>query len=192
MPRKKGPEWKVLSDEYAKVWGKDTGMHEFCMKNTSAVVILSQGEVFAVDRPHIETSFCFGHGFCGITTEEDEERANRMADKAERDQDYFFEENMRRTGFDYQIDELSREGNEVLIRHAYIDHSNRIVSFTAGAPWNVEQYKDDAFIRVATDKDRKAIIRALEEAKDEFAKRLMTYLKRYGLSKVRSWTYLSD
>jgi hypothetical protein len=36
------------------------------------------------------------------------------------------------------------------------------------------------------------IIEGFQEVKKAFTKRLNTYLKRYGLTKVHSWTYLSD
>ena len=40
--------------------------------------------------------------------------------------------------------------------------------------------------------DVEKIIIAYEDVRSRFAKRLDTYLKRYGLSKVRSWSYWLD
>ena len=40
--------------------------------------------------------------------------------------------------------------------------------------------------------DIQAIIDGLEVVKKQFEKRLNTYLKRYGLSKLNVWTYLRD
>ena len=44
----------------------------------------------------------------------------------------------------------------------------------------------------ATIEDIKLILETLEAEKAKFLKRLNTYLKRYGLSKIHSWTYLVD
>ena len=38
----------------------------------------------------------------------------------------------------------------------------------------------------------KKLIAGYEEVRTEFIKRLNAYLKRYGMSKVRTWSYLSD
>ena len=40
-----------------------------------------------------------------------------------------------------------------------------------------------------TERDRAALIEAYKAARENFVKRVNAYLKRYGLSKVRSWTY---
>lgn len=37
-----------------------------------------------------------------------------------------------------------------------------------------------------------ALIKGYEVVKEQFIKRLNTYLKRYGLTKLNVWTYLSD
>lgn len=36
------------------------------------------------------------------------------------------------------------------------------------------------------------LIAGYEEVKTEFIKRLNSYLKRYGMSKVETWSYLMD
>ena len=43
-----------------------------------------------------------------------------------------------------------------------------------------------------TDAEKNAILYGVEVVKEQFKKRLNTYLKRYGLTKIHSWTYLSD
>ncbi len=43
-----------------------------------------------------------------------------------------------------------------------------------------------------TDEERKAIIDGLEYGLSELRKRLNTYLKRYGTSKIHTWTYWAD
>ena len=43
-----------------------------------------------------------------------------------------------------------------------------------------------------SEKDRKLIVEAYQKEKELFSKRLETYIKRYGLSKVNSWSYWRD
>jgi hypothetical protein len=43
-----------------------------------------------------------------------------------------------------------------------------------------------------TSEQRAEIIKALEWSRGEFEKRLNTYLKRYGTSKIHTWTYWAD
>ena len=47
-------------------------------------------------------------------------------------------------------------------------------------------------IRDLTPKDKEQILASLEIEKAKFTKRLNTYLKKYGLSKINTWTYLVD
>ena len=46
--------------------------------------------------------------------------------------------------------------------------------------------------RDITAEDFEAVRKAYEATGNDFRKRLGTYLKRYGLSKVQSWTYWKD
>jgi hypothetical protein len=43
-----------------------------------------------------------------------------------------------------------------------------------------------------TEEDVQKIKVALEEEKEKFKKRLVTYLKKYGTSKLKVWTYWRD
>ena len=47
-------------------------------------------------------------------------------------------------------------------------------------------------IREATKEDLLLIIEVYKQQIQNFKKRLNTYLKRYGLSKLTTWTYLVD
>lgn len=45
---------------------------------------------------------------------------------------------------------------------------------------------------VISEKDRAGLVDAYKKVLADFEKRLQTYLKRYGLTKLNTWTYLSD
>ncbi len=43
-----------------------------------------------------------------------------------------------------------------------------------------------------TDADRMAILAGMKREREKFDKRLQAYLKRYGTSKIHTWTYWAD
>ena len=67
---------------------------DYYLKNLDSVVEIDDKYYWGIDKPSIETSFCFGYGFCGVSTEEEEKRASEMAMKASTDKQYFIDKNM--------------------------------------------------------------------------------------------------
>ena len=45
------------------------------------------------------------------------------------------------------------------------------------------------YIRLMTEEERQTVLSAYKQIREDFEKRLNTYLKRYGLSKIDTWTY---
>lgn len=188
-----------LRTEYNKVWNGNQHMVDFCVGKTDVVVKLRGKYLFPVDKPRIETSFCFGYGYCGVSDEEDYRGAANMAQHARTNEGYFIRENMKQiTG---KIEALNNGGYIALIRGHYITKSNlvdieyfRDYEKTTGRIDNaIARYHEKGDIAFIMEEEDKAIIlQAYEEAKAHFEKRLKTYLKRFGLSKVNSWAYLSD
>lgn len=168
---------------------------------------------YPIEKPSIKKSFCFGHGFCGISTDEESNYAHEMAEKAQQDVAYFLNENLE--GLNQQIAELKfllisdwdeqqkfYEENRDLIPYkvkvseaylyaSYSSMKNRVkIGFfdEEAKGWKLPDY----VLRKPTKEEIETILAEYEEAKKRFMKRLNTYLKKYGLSKVRSWTYLVD
>ena len=177
----------AVKNEYAKVWGKDVKMVDFCVKRTTGVVQLSDGGYFCFVKPSIETRFCFGYGQNGISTDEDyndAEAARRNASTKE----FFFKENMR--VFDFLESLLDYEGKvysmqsykgESLLRNLKTDEEEHIYGKMFGT-----------VVSTITQEDREALKAELANQKKKFEKRLETYWKRYGASKFKTWTYLVD
>lgn len=57
--------------------------------------------------------------------------------------------------------------------------------------WESEMYKQYIQFELNND-DKKLIMSKLSEELQKFVKRLNTYLKKYGLSCVHSWSYWRD
>lgn len=63
----------------AETWQDDEKMMDYERKHISQVVELDNGELVAIEKPKIETRFCFGYSHY----DDSEERAEKMADGVE-------------------------------------------------------------------------------------------------------------
>ena len=180
---------KLFNDIITDYW-KDAKMIDHCIKSTAYIVQLADGDIYSIDKPSIETHFCFGYGYCGVSTEEQYQDAHDAMHYADTHEDYFISENLKQ--IDGYIDSLK---NDDLRVYKYVHYCGNCDT----------RYKNICFIRYyespasnlkdckeITADERQALIAGYEEVKKAFRKRLDTYLKRYGLSKIRTWTYLSD
>ena len=57
---------------------------------------------------------------------------------------------------------------------------------------NMMDYEKKNIIRELTKEEIQEILEVYKKQKENFMKRLNTYLKKYGLSKLHTWTYLVD
>lgn len=185
---------EISKDEYFKVWGNNSNMIEYCT-NKDILGIQFKSGLLTIEKPDIETSFCFGYGYCGMSTIEDYEDASNMAQHAKTNEQYFIDENLK--DYNERISNLKEclesDFEKVVFQSKYIKTSN-LINYTIANQWEIdnEPYRFNNIVSIATDEEINAIIEMLEQAKALFEKRLNAYLKRYGLSKIRSWTYLSD
>lgn len=165
---------------------------EYHDKETARCVKFENGTIYAIEKPRIETRFCFGYGFCGISTDEEEERADNMANHARKNGDYFLEQNLEK--FDKTIKNLEENGDFVYVAPMR-DNTEKWVYFRAyRGEWDFErEFKN---VREKMVKLSPADVEQLKKAytieRANFEKRLNAYLKKYGTSKLKVWTYLSD
>lgn len=192
--KKEGGLWDQYRLALSRVWkdgGKKGGMFDYCLKKTDFLVELEDGSILPIDKERIETSFCFGYGYCGRSTEEEEMRASDMAERVEKDGGvYFMKENLK--GINNRIKDL--EGHlKLFIIDAYWDQPENPRLSSYMVLWHdIDRYESTPGFREAGNSDRERILAGLKKERDSFTKRLETYLKRYGTSKLRTWTYLSD
>ncbi len=179
-------EENALRDEYlVRKVAKDghDRWKKYYRDNIGALVRLTTGEIFCIEKPRIETSFCFGEsGY-------DADDAYHMAHVARTNEDYFKERNLR--DLKTEIDLLSyRTGlynNERLAAERWGCDGVVWVSFCSRFDRDGKFISDEL-----SEEDRERVLEGYRKAYKAFEKRLDTYLKRYGLSKVRSWTYWRD
>ena len=163
-------------------------------------MMLPGGEIMAFGRESIKTEFCFGYSSCGQGPTSEE--AHKMCDLARNDDCYFMEENLAK--LDCIIDKLCNpdkgENRHLWIANWYNDNHNR---------WNLEfsdtpadkpewldtrekKLYDSGKMRPVTAEERAMLIEFYMLARTAREKRCKTYLKRYGLDKLRCWTYWMD
>ena len=199
------------SDKWKAYYTKD--IEDVCRIN-------DKDEYFYIDKPYIKKSFCFGYGMYLQSTEEESNRANDMAVKAQTDITYFINENLQeinekialvkyhlipaedwkaREEFFKNADKqgLMRYGQQMCepyITAPFIStHGDFQVSLSYFNKDRDMLYLNEKWVlRKATHEELEKILVFYEKAKTRLIKRLNTYLKKYGLEKLHVWTYLVD
>jgi len=175
-------ETKELKQEYIEEALKhfSESMRKYFEKETSAVYKTENGNLISFSKPSIEKSFCFGYDECVAESYEGASKAMRDLDKEK-----FFERNLDSVKRDLR--EL--ENSEKIYFLNQYRGGGRIQFFVS------EEYKQkfpsEKYIN-ATSADRSNLIEIQKQEIEKFKKRLNTYYKRYGLSKLKTWTYSTN
>lgn len=195
------PNKAQLREEYAKEWS-DPKMIDYCVNKASRVAVMLDGdEIIPIDKQKIETWFCFGEsGY-------DYDDAQNMAHHARTSEEYFTAENLKE--FDATIKAIEEQltdytsGGYILtigkhkenrIGYIHYERTSAIIKALGGSAYLAELAGQSIEIwgttyRIPTAKDLQTLLDAYKEAREHHAKKVRAYLKRYGLSKVHSWTY---
>lgn len=159
---------------------------KYYRKHYSRAVKLSDGYV-GIEKSRIETHFCFGYRLSSYDSEE-YDNANKMVEHARNSAEYFKNKNLE--GLNRQIERLSDKSKHFEITPQYWKHDDntKLRNFSEYDLWR----GIDKDAREITDEDRELLVKALKEELADFNKRLDTYLKRYGTSKLKTWSYWVD
>lgn len=173
--------------EMKLVWGNSQKMINHCTKKAFDVVGLESGHVFVIDKPSIETRFCFGCGQFGSATDEEMNNASERQ-RAIHKFENFKNENIKgafgrvlkeiENGYGYYIE---YQGGKQLV--GIVCKNERCLD------WMIE---NNRIVALMTDNDRIAIKSAVDKAIKRFEKRLETYWKKYKDTKLNTWTYIVD
>lgn len=191
---------KKLKAEYKElltgIYPNDQKWVDFLSKEADVVVRFDNGFFAEVERQRIDKNFCFGYSDSRYDTE-DFDRANRMVEHAQTSKDYFIKKNLE--NIEHLIDRCSKSDYILFFHNRYCDQKNNTVKGVipfkwyerpedvyAGCPERIAEYQE------LTEKEKALYIEALKQEKALFQKRLATYLKRFGLSKVHAWSYWQD
>ena len=183
------------------IYADDQGMVEWCMKQAEIIVKVGQ-YLLPIEKRKVDKHFCFGYSDCGQG--QDYLTALKGADNARNNPDYFKGQNLKyyREWLD-DIDHFNAlalttsYGKESAIR-CLTPYDWLEVLDAVGGEARMEDLKGtlvkvngrEAYI--LTDDDRQIIRDAYIQAMKAQEKRLDAYLKRYGTSKIKAWTYWLD
>ena len=188
-------------------------------KSIENVFKISDTEYYPLDKPYIKTSFCFGYGYCLQSTEEESNSAFECSRQAREDVTFFINENLEDINHKIAVIEYyllpvedwkAREDyfntcyNNNTMRYGEQMNTPYICSFyedMRGVEVKLSYFneiRDENIIsqpyvlRKATHEELEIIHENLIQFRLRLIKRLNTYLKKYGLNHITSWTYLRD
>ena len=167
-------------------WHGDKKMVDYCVNKTAYIIERANGDIITIDKPSIEKSFCFGYSDSPYNTD-DYDRANKAAAHAQTNTDYFKSENLK--PINEIIETLSGQGRFKAYTWEPKENTDREKSIHFSTPcrvWDNPDYKP------LSEEETKKLLEGYKIVKANFEKRLDTYLKRYGTSKVKSWSYWRD
>ena len=185
---------KKLISEY---W-KSERMIKYCLSCLSNELELENGLILNFEKPRIQTHFCYGYSLSNIDTES-YDNANQNVENARKDIINFINENIAYSGLQDLYNKLKKAGTVyysdcnnygiVSVRSLYDQNDECYFRYHYGE--NSDHYKT-YITGTLSQSDVQKIIAKVAEELQKFVKRLNTYLKRYGLSKVHSWSYWRD
>ena len=176
----------------AEVWPSSKRMQEYASKEFYYGVELDNGDIYVIDKPRIKKDFCFGYGMNGVSLEGDDECASEMARHARTSEEYFIDRN---------LDEINSKLDALLdprkMGYKYLAYygqqsGSKLKTFTMINPYDFDRMEGRMDVEELSQAEMTSIINGYLEVRHMFTKRLKTYLKRYGLTKLNVWTYLRD
>lgn len=148
---------------------------------------LRDGVFFEFEKPEIEKSFCFGYSsFYGPSYEEASESCKSFSEEDFKLRNL---EKFDRTVSRYE--ELLEGRDEVAIAKRYTGQARRVIYYILDPDYaNIDGVTK--LTKEETFELKEKYMKAVYILRAKFAKQIDSYLKRYGLTKIRKWTYCSD
>ena len=198
------PGMKQYLEILKTVYPRSQSMQEYCLSTVDEIVTLENGLFFIIEKQKIETDFCFGYS-CSTYDTEDYDRANRCVSKAYADEQYFIRENLK--PYRNILDQLNDNTCVPVLRNHYsgnLSGNLKSLEFIRCWDWEMKLRQQSAREIAAeylsenhpyyllTESDIALVKSAYECAMQRQDKKVRAYLKRYGLSKIRAWSYWRD
>lgn len=171
-------------DALRNIYGESTATY---VLSRTDEIISHNDLVFGIERPTMQKHFCFSYGdpWSEFDSWGDAYAAVR---NAQTNEEYFVAENLK---------QVSRYLEHLRSALANVDSAIPNFGIRVFRTDRDPRYGDIDFVRHESDVCRdtaliEKLISAYEAVQNRFEKRLRSYLKRYGLKHIRSWTYMSD
>ncbi len=199
---KEKEEQRSLIELYAKAHSHGNAeLYKDYKNDVGYVVVLDNGTYYTIQKPDIETRFCFGYGMYANATQEEEDRAHKNAEYAKTNAKYFVDENMK--GLKRWIEIFSSDDIDAY-KYSYAGDDEEARQFVGVIALNKGMsldefaqshgWKPGTHLNVTklTEDEKQRMLRGYRIVAARMEQRLATYLKKYGLSKLNVWTYLVD
>ena len=173
-----------LENEYKEnIWKGSKSMIAYACHKISDCYETEKGYLIEFEKPSIKKDFCFGYD----DFYSNQDNADKMADHARTNEKYFIDRNLD------EINKLIKsleEAEKVYARKGYDEAVNLrgLVFEKYLRTYEFEREKCEEL----SGADVAGLIKMAKNERRKFEKRLGTYLKRYGLSKLNVWTYYRD
>lgn len=179
----------IYRADLGTIWNEH--MIDWELKQLSNAVQFEDDRYIVFNKPTIETHFCFGYGYCGMSTEEEYQDASNAEKHARTSEQYFIDENLKNLKALKEAFEDSDDSVYIFTKYNSESDFCNLMGYTFIRPWELVP-SNLRNVRKLTNAERRQCAEAVQEEIVKFTKRLNIYLKRYGLSKLHTWTYLSD
>lgn len=191
---------EILKSELSIVWtgkrGVDEKMVEYGLKTNAYVVPISNGKyILDIDKGKIEKEFWFGESDFGQGLSPSE-NAERMKNVRENFEDYFLEKNLESINHTIkQLEDILKNKAIFNICHFLPYYSSKedsiLRGFTFYSDYGMYERKPKDGIDF-TKEDVKILLTAYKIYKEDFTKKLFSYLKKYGTKNLYVHSYWID
>ena len=162
----------------------------YYLDHTAEALKVDEKHFITFDKQDIEKSFCFGwSAMYGPTCEEATDMCHNFGEAE------FKAENLKLFDQEYKRTLEAVEDEQITLGQNYTRGTSE--EFRAEIMFikkrGAKDYDGDITLSVEdSTKLREAYKQKVQDLRNEFEKRLDSYLKKYGLSKIRRWTYCAD
>ena len=192
---------EILKNELEIVWtgkkGVDSKMVDYGVKSNAYVVPICNGKyILDLDKEKIETEFWFGESDMGQGLSHNE-NTERMKNVRENFEDYFLETNLSSINDRInKLEDILHDKSTLNICHYLPYYSSKEDSVLRGFGFYSDygasyERKPNGAIDFSKE-DVKILLTAYKIYKEDFTKKLFTYLKKYGLKKLHIHSYWID
>lgn len=187
--------WEEYKQRILKAENGSQHWLDYWLKDTSDIMMTDCGIILTFEKRKIEVDFCWSDEGA------DYEEYKRLHSNEELLRDYFLRENLR--SYDEQIKEMTTRKDEYNNPLVAVLYERSTYSFGKCGwsetmrmlrEYDYQQEANDSRVCVhrMTDNDAQKALAILKSERAKFEKRLHAYLKRYGISKLHTWTYWAD
>lgn len=171
-----------LKQEYEKVWTRKNGIDEkmvdYCMDKIALFLKTEDGYFYILEKEKLNTKFFISEG-----SNRSMEEALNICKEIKTTEDFFIEENLSK--INYLINTINNNKNNLFFAERF--KNSKIVSITTNK-YNVFNKENR---KLTTDEEAEAL-NLCEKFKELQMKKINSYLKRFGLSKIQANTYWID